>query len=250
MQKNDTMRKITLLLLLILLMAFTGDRPTLVPGLGVVQLNYIHPGNHELTWFTLIGGKKEMAKVRETFSFCNGQLLVVTDVVMSKPSAPWVDSTWVDSITMRPIRHVSTNQQRDMELNFGNVVSGYYMDKKKEQRTTISDTVNAAYFDSNLYPHLVRWLNLQNGMHCDLAIYDYNPKSGKGIMQVHVTDVKSGTFATQQEGNREVWIVKVTDDISPKMSTVHYIDKVTRQLWQQDVLYKKKRVITMQRMEK
>jgi len=146
----------------------------------------------------------------------------------------WVDSTIAQLSTLKPIRHSSYNLQRDMVLNFGSSITGYYNDKVKNEYTIINDTAKYAYFDSNLYPILLEWLPLKLGYTQDISIYDYNPSAKIGFFKASVQEVKDGTYSTIKSGTMEVWIVVVTDEISNGVST-YYIDKKDRKLWRQEI---------------
>lgn len=229
---------------------FTGKEPAIVPGSAYINISVIKPEKYEMQWFFLMGKKKiEVASVIDSIAWQNGRLIAVSNVLMKGADAPWTDSTIADSATLRPIRHTSSNKQRDMVLNYGATVTGSYFNKKKNTTETINDTLKASYFDSNLYGHLVRWMRLEEGMKQDIAIYNYDPDKKSGLMYMHIEDVKSGTVTTAKKAKFDVWIVKVTDDISPGLATVFYINKANRELIQQDIMKGKKRNMIMLRSD-
>ena len=119
-----------------------------------------------------------------------------------------------------------------MALNFGKVVTGFYRDKIRKKDMTISDTTRTPYFDSNLYPVLIRWLPLREGFTQKIAIYDYNPSAKIGVISASVDKVSTGTYGSRTSGLRNVWVVDVTDEISNGKST-YFIDKKDRRLWKQ-----------------
>ncbi|MGL5892878.1 MAG: hypothetical protein ACRC3B_23500 [Bacteroidia bacterium] len=234
----------------IIALSFTGKEPAVVPGSSYINIGVIKPEKYEMKWFLLMGKKKiEVASVTDSIAWQNGRLYAVSNVFMKGADAPWTDSTVADSATLRPIRHTSSNKQRDMVLNYGETVTGSYFDKKKNSTQTINDSLKAAYFDSNLYGHLVRWLKLEEGMQLDIAIYNYDPDKKSGLMYMHIEEVKSGTVTTERKAKFDVWIVKVTDDISPGLATVFYINKANRELIQQDIMKGKKRSMIMLRSD-
>jgi hypothetical protein len=136
--------------------------------------------------------------------------------------------------TLAPVYHSSYNMQRNMALNFGKVVTGFYLDKAKQQFSLISDSSSETYFDSNIYPLLISWLPLKDGFTKTISIYDYNPAGKRGVIRANITGVKSGLLE-----NREtpVWIVTVTDEINnmPGSSMIYYIGKSDRKLWRQEI---------------
>lgn len=91
--------------------------------------------------------------------------------------------------------------QRDMVLNFGKVVTGFYYDKMKDEKTIIGDTTKTGYFDSNLYPILLGWLPLSETYKQDISIYDYNPSAKIGVIKASVKNVSSSTIKTDKNGS-------------------------------------------------
>lgn len=174
----------------------------------------------------------EIGTVSTQLTTDKDRLIAVTSVSMKGMKGDWVDSTICIRSTLSPIRHASYNMQRDMALNFGKVVTGFYRDKMRKKDTTINDTTRTPYFDSNLYPVLIRWLPLKEGFTQKIAIYDYNPSAKIGVISASVDKVSTGTYSSKTSGLRNVWVVAVTDEISNGKST-YFIDKQDRRLWKQ-----------------
>ena len=146
---------------------------SLVPSKKVFDKKWVKNTTYEMVYYILKDtAKMEIGKVTTQITVNKKQLLVVTNVAIKGRPDTWVDSTSADSKTLKPIRHSSYNTQRDMVLNFGKIVTGFYNDKIKKQNTFISDTTKTDYFDSNLYSVLLGWLPLKEGYKNDIAIYD------------------------------------------------------------------------------
>lgn len=122
--------------------------------------------------------------------------------------------------------------QRDIELNFAKTnVTGFYLDKADNNKITINETVKNDYFDSNLYPQLIRWMPLKQGYKTEISIFDYNPKAAIGVIKAYVLDTKQDKL-----NNIDVWIVTATDDISSKQAvSKYYIDMKTRDILKQEI---------------
>jgi hypothetical protein len=126
--------------------------------------------------------------------------------------------------------------QRDMVLHFGKIVTGYYEDKIKKTNTLISDTTHEGYFDSNLYPSLLRWLPLSEGYKREMSIYDYNPAGKIGVIKANIKSVNSGSYQSTTDVKRDVWILVVADELGGGNSfSTYYIDKADRSLWKQEI---------------
>lgn len=205
------------------------------PGKESFEKKWIKNHSYQMTWYALRDSSKfEMGKVKTDIIADKEKLTIVTEVSLKNMKSPWIDSSIADFNTLAPIRHSSYNMQRDMILNFGNLATGYYEDKMKKSRTIISDTLSQGYFDSNLYPYLIGWLPLKNGYQQDISIYDYNPSGKKGLLKASVKGVSEGMYFSDKSGEREVWIVSVSDEISNGSSRYHF-DKKDRRLWMQEI---------------
>ncbi|MCU0435860.1 MAG: hypothetical protein MUC87_20545 [Bacteroidia bacterium] len=232
-------------------LGFTGTNEPMVPGSDFIDMPVIRPERYETTWIMMLGKKEiEVGHVADSIRFYNGKLYAVAVMKMKNSDKVWVDSTIADSATLKPIRHTSQNSRRDMVLNFGNVITGFYHDHKKNEQREINDTLSAAYFDSNLYTHLVRWTKLEDGLKKDITIYNYDPNRKSGLMQMHIAEVKSLQFTTAQKNKYEIWRVVVTDDISPGLASVFYIRKSNRELLYQEIVKGKKVKMKMLRSDR
>jgi hypothetical protein len=191
-----------------------------------------------MIWYAIKDTAKfEIGKITTQISVDKSNLTVVTQVSMKNTKTPWIDSTVANLKTLKPIRHSSYNMQRDMVLNFGKIVTGFYNDKMKKNRIIVNDTTISGYFDSNLYPILIAWLPLDNNYKQDISIYDYNPAAKIAIIKASVNNVTSSTYQTEKNGIRKVWVVSVSDEIGKgeKAVSIYYFDKVDRRLWKQEI---------------
>lgn len=220
-------------LLLFFQPAFSNAQTVQTPEKNQVDRSLIKNENYSMAWYTLKDtAKVEIGKV-ETQILKSGNNITVSSTVKMKNMPDWKDETVAEFSNFAPVKHTSFNVQRDMLLDFGkkNTVTGYYLDKTKNNRTEISETTAGNFFDSNLYTQLIRWLPLKEGYTTEMAIFDYNPASEKGIMKAYVTGTKKGTYK-----NKPVWLVSVTDDISQKKTaSIYYINSKTRELLKQEV---------------
>lgn len=237
-------------ILLFFTTAAVAAQNTLVPGKGVYEKKWLKAGSYGMEWFVL----------KDTLQIKLGEILthvkvnkryvsIVTEVKMKNSKASWVDTTIAKSSTLEPVSHSSYNAQRDMLLNFGNVVTGFYYDKRKQQNYSINDTAIAPYFDSNIYPALIAWLPLHDGYKNDISIYDYNPSEKKRVVKSFIKKVTSAVYQTKSSGLRNVWIVTVSDEISNDGNTytAYYIDKNDRKLWKQEINAAQRKMIMLRK---
>lgn len=230
--------KFSIMLLFTLSTAAVNAQPVLLPGKKAVEKKWIKNEQYQMTWYALKDTERiEMGKVNTEIIAGKKQLLVITTINMKMMKGPWIDSTIADGKTLAPVYHSSYNMQRDMALHFGNPVTGFYNDKMKKKNILISDTASGDYFDSNLYPALLRWLPFKEGYTKDIPIYDYNPAGKKGILKASITYVKKGIYNSAASGGHPVWIVRVSDEIGGGENGVsdYYIDIADRKLWKQEI---------------
>lgn len=201
------------------------------PDKNEIITSLIKNEKETMIWYALKGETKiEIAKINTEINRNNTTVNVKTTVKMAdKPD--WVDETVAELPQLKPVKHTSFNTQRDMTLNFGKAVTGYYTDKATNTKTEINEKVNGSFFDSNIYPQIIRWLPLKENYKTDISIFDYNPKAGIGSMKAHITDTQKGN-----SNNKEVWIVSVTDDISSNaVKMTFYIDIKSHQVLKQEI---------------
>lgn len=233
--------------------AFTSNAQNLlIPNKKSFDKKWVNNTSYQMTWYALRDTAKfEMGKVTTQISIDKTNLTVVTQVSMKNMKTPWVDSTVANLKTLKPIRHSSYNMQRDIVLNFGKIVTGYYNDKIKKIKTIVNDTTNSDYFDSNLYPLLIGWLPLDNNYTQQISIYDYNPAAKIGVLKASVQHVSSSTYQTDKNGMRDVWVVTVADEIGNGDNGIstYYFDKIDRKLWKQEINASGRKML-MQRQER
>ncbi|WP_255155377.1 hypothetical protein [Ferruginibacter sp. HRS2-29] len=209
----------------------------LEPGKNSFEAKWIVDEQYNMKWYAVKDTMKiEVATIGTNVVKGKKNVTIVTEVKMKSNPAPWIDSAVADITTLEPIMHSSYNPQRDMGFRFGKIVKGFYNDKIKKTNTVVSDTMAAPYFDSNIYPALVRWLPLSEGYTCNIPIYDYRPDKS-GLIYAYVKKVESGTY-TAKDGRHKVWLVTVHDEISNDAGSysVFSIDKADRKLWQQEIV--------------
>lgn len=201
------------------------------PGQNEIMESLIKNEAYEMNWFALRDTAKiEIGKVFTKISKTKNTLTVTTTVKM-KDKPDWVDETIAELPELKPLKHTSVNTQREIALNFGKQTTGFYLDKIGNKKTAIKEETTEDFFDSNIYPQLIRWLPLKENYKTEITIFDYNPITKAGIMKANITNTKKGIYA-----NKSVWIVTVTDGISQhKVINTYYIDSETNQFLKQEI---------------
>ena len=208
---------------------------TITPLNNSFDSELIKNESYEMTWFMEVDTSKiEIGKIKTEIKKVKNNVLIVTTVEMNQVQTKWIDTTLAHINNLKPIYHSSYNRQRDIVLNFDKIIKGYYFDKNANIKSKISETTTGNYFDSNIYPQLIRWLPLNNEYHKTISIFDYNPTAKTGVIKAFIKNVEKGKMPGNSD--RDVWIVKVTDDISDnKAIMTFYIDSNTRQIIRQEI---------------
>lgn len=201
------------------------------------ETKWMAPEKYQMTWYAQKDTQiMELAVITTEAVISSKHITVITRVKMKNSNADWTDSSIALKKSFKPVYHSSYNIQRDMVLRFDRGITGYYFDKQKSKKIEVADTTAADYFDSNLYPYLIRLLPLKEGYIATISVYDFNPNGKKGILNAFVKKVESGLLKSNDE-NRAVWIVTVTDELGldNNSSSIYYIGKQDRKLLKQEI---------------
>ena len=198
--------------------------------------SFINAETSEMNWFMLNDSLKvKIGNVQTTIQKKKESIYIITTVNMKHSTTKWIDSTIVETLNFKPIYHSSFNQQRDMVLNFGEKITGYYLNKQLGTKTEISEEADKPFFDSNFYPQLIRLLPLKDNYANTISIFDYNPTSKTGVITATIKDTKQATIDFNGK-KKQVWKVEVSDDISNNTAiSTYYIEKSTRKILKQEI---------------
>lgn len=232
------MKKSYLILLLYAAMPFIGwSQQVISPNKNLVNKKFIHNQHYQMEWTMLKDTSRFTVGLVDTKVGVTGdKIQVITTVKMKSSPSSWIDSTIVKTADFSPVYHASYNAQREMAIEFGTEIKGFYHDKTSGKKTAIAQQVEPGYFDSNFYPMLINWLPLKTGFKADLNIFDYNPNGKTGVIKAHILNVSEGKYRTKNSGDRKVWIVEASDEISSAGGkSIYQIDQITRQLYLQRI---------------
>lgn len=208
----------------------------LSPANNLANVDLIKSEISEMNWFMFQDTLKiQIGKVKTEIQKEKEYTYIITTEDMKQSPTKWIDSTVVGTRNFEPGYHSSYNQQRDIVLNFEEKITGYYLDKKTEVKTEISEESSTPFFDSNFYPQLIRFLPLKNGYSNTISIFDYNPTAEIGVITATIKNTEEASINTNERG-KLVWKVETTDDISKNTAlSTYYIDKSTRKIIRQEI---------------
>ncbi|WP_116772561.1 hypothetical protein [Maribacter litoralis] len=208
----------------------------LSPSNNTANKKLISSETSEMSWFMLQDTLKiQIGSIQTQIQNEKEKTYIITTVNMKQSPTKWIDSTIVENQSFKPIYHSSFNQQRDIVLEFGEKITGYYLDKQTNTKTQISEKTDKPFFDSNFYPQLIRLLPLENGYSNTISIFDYNPNSNIGVITATIKNTEE-TSINFNGKKTQVWKVETTDDISNNTAImVYFIDKSTRKILKQEI---------------
>ncbi|MFN4006104.1 MAG: hypothetical protein ACK4HE_01205 [Chitinophagaceae bacterium] len=216
------------------------------PSRNAAERKWMRSEQYEMEWYMLNNGNKNMlGTVTTNVTIQKNQLYLVTNVALKQMPDKWIDTSIANANTLAPVYHASYNNQRDMALHFNDNVTGYYHDKTKSQYNIVNETSAVSFFDSNLYPYLLRFLSFKENYTAAIPIFDYNPNGVMGVVHAYITNVTTSTIEHKQLGRRTVWAVTVTDELndSNTSSSIYYIDQQDRTLWKQEITAGKRKML-------
>ncbi len=207
----------------------------LTPGDNALDKKHIKSGTYEMACYAESNGQQvEISTFIININAAGKNLGVYTQLQMTGSKDVSIDTSISDAGTFRPIYRSSNSRNRQMVVNYGKEVTGFYYDKQTKKRHTIKDQGND-FFDSYTYPYLLGLLPLTTGYRGDLAVYDFKPGNTTNTKNARIEEVKSNLYKSNLTGDHKVWQVKVYEEAT-KDSYVYYIDKDSRRIWKIDIL--------------
>jgi hypothetical protein len=232
---NEAMKTLFTFFLAIITFAVNAQT-ALVPGDKSIETKWIKEDSYYMKWSVIKDtAKYEVATILNTITVDKGQMWITSNYDVKGAKTKWLDTTIVAMPSLQPVYHGSDNIERAIVMKFGKTLTGSYRDKFRKTTTPITDNVNnAAFFDSNFLPQLIRLLPFTDGYKKDIVTYDYSV-ANKGLITASVINVRSGSLQGKK-GKMSVWVVTVNEMIKGLANTVtYYIDKTDRKIWMMEV---------------
>ena len=183
----------------VILTAFSLNAQTVNPGDKSIETKFITKESYRSKWFVVRDTlSHEIAEIITDVTPASDRLTIITEYKVKGAKSKWLDTTIVALPSLVPIHHSTTNQERDMMLDFGKDIKGYYYDKMTKKVTDIEQPVQDSFFFSGFYPQVIRLLPLKDGYTAELPLFDYKPLKN-GVIKAFIQEVKSSTFRTKKK---------------------------------------------------
>ncbi|GLB52739.1 hypothetical protein NBRC110019_17790 [Neptunitalea chrysea] len=196
----------------------------ITPGDKRIISQRVQNEHYAMLWSMVKGDTiTELGKVLTEIKVLDEKVLFRNEIKRNGTNDKFVDSTIVSLPDMAPIYHFSDNAKREIVINYGENVEGYYIDKSKKEKLILEGQYPSS-FDSSMYPQLIRCLPLSQNYTADLLIFNFDPE--------HITDVVNAYIKSTSAAvlnNVRVWDVTVKSDISDTQ-THYYIDSKTYEI--------------------
>ncbi len=223
-------------LLLVVASGLCQAQTVLVPGENVLDKKWLKNGTYEMVCYGYANGQQvEISTFNIQINANNKALSVYTELRVPGSSDQWLDTSIAEGHTFKPVYRSSYSNAKEMVVNFGKEVTGYYYDKKTKKRHPIKEAGTHGFFDSYAYPYLLGLLPLTTGYKNDLAVYEFKPGNETNTKRARIEEVKSNIYMSSLTGEHKVWQVHVFEEAT-KDSYDYYIDKESRRLWKVEIL--------------
>ena len=207
----------------------------LVPGNNVFEKKWLKNSKTEMAYYAVDGGPNtEIGSFVIDITTNNETVSVFTTLKFLNSNELWIDTCITDAITFKPIYRSSFSKDNNYVLNYSNEVTGYYLNKKVQKRSSIKEPIKDAFFDNFSYPYFLGLLPLTTGYKKDLMVYDYKPENKTNIKRAVIEEVKNNTYVSNLTGEHKVWQVSVFEEATTDKYN-YYIDKDSRRIWKIEI---------------
>lgn len=155
---------------------------------------------------------------------------VFTVLTMYSNQEKYFDTTIADATSLAPVYRSSSSPAKQMVLNYGKEIRGYYYDKSKSRHSEIKDVPQSPFFDSYIYPHVFAAMPLTLGYRAKIPVYDCKPGSVSNFKTTTIESVKNNVYTSRYSGEHKVWQVSVYEE-GPNEKYDYFIDQNNSRTW-------------------
>src|ERR1700744_1925251 len=161
----------------------------------------LKPGKYEMSY--ILNGK-DVAVVEVNINTSNNRLAFYTVTHINNSNEVRLDTTIADATTFVPVYRSSINKKYELKLQYGQEITGYYLDKQTGKKIVIKDHVTGPFIDDNCFQYFLTTLPLTTGYKKNVNLYDYKPTNSSNIKKLLVEEVKSDSYAGTLSGDHKV----------------------------------------------
>lgn len=227
------MNKITLIFLFQFITLNTFGQQTILPGDKSINKSLLKSTSYIMEYSTIQNGAfVSLGNYKVEINYNNQTLDVHATLSFKNKNKPWKDHIVADGTNFKPISFDSERSDRNLNLNFGNEITGYYESHNNQKKTIIKEKSNGLFFDITTYPYILPALPLAEGYKAIIPVYDYEASTAKSrYSNVLITGVYSDFFSSNFSGIHRVWRVEAFEE-STKQTYQYYIDQTTQKFWE------------------
>jgi hypothetical protein len=231
------MRNATILTLLIqLITVYFYGQAIVVPGDPSIDLSLLKSDNYSMSYSVKKNGSFiEIGEYHVIISNDNQKFDIKTTLSFHHSESKWKGHFVSNAHNLKPISSSDINNDRTITLNFTDIISGSMVNTITGKKTNVKEENNGNFFHISVYPFLIRTLPLTSGYKAIIPVFDFDETKKNKFCNVIVTEVKSDLQISKLTGEHKVWKVSTYEECS-KHSYQFYIDKVTRRIWQINIV--------------
>ncbi|GGI50738.1 hypothetical protein GCM10011425_19500 [Mucilaginibacter galii] len=136
--------------------------------------------------------------------------------------------------TLAPISYKLEGTKSNLELNFGNNITGRYYDLGTKKEVPVTLQAKDKYVDYSIADHLITTLPLKTGYKATFPEFYYDSKTEKLITNYIIKEVKSYVYRSPKTGDHESWLVNVLEESTGALY-YYVVDKAQHRLWQREM---------------
>lgn len=196
---------------------------------SILKKIYLANECYRMQWYSIEDeGEVFMGNVDVQIVHDDKKITVIRSVFLKDIEQTWTDYSIVGASDLSPIFHSSFSSQRDLTLKFGRRIVGNYMDKGNGKVVPIDFFPRKRYYDSSIFPHLIRWSNLETGKPISIPLYNHVPYRRDSLIAGRIFEIAETDYMRANETAKAL-SVKATSGITKHGSvTTFTIDRETR----------------------
>ena len=134
----------------------TNAQSLIKPGDNSFDKKFIKNTHFEMSYFAVSGRQTlELSSFDVEVKVNSKTISVYTSINSPAGNSIWIDTSIADINTLKPIYRSSDNSDKKYHIKYGNLIEGYYYDKKSNKGSQVVDNYNGGFFDSYIYPYLL-----------------------------------------------------------------------------------------------
>lgn len=232
------MKKITPILFLLLSVS-SFCQVVILPGDQSIDKTFLKSDSYTMSYSIKKNGTFiDIGEYEVKINNDNKNFDVKTRLSFNNSTTQWTGHFIADAQHLKPISATDDTSDKSVTLHFSNIIKGSIKDNKTGKKSTIEEKSNGAYFDSSLYPFIIKSLPLTTGYKAIIPVFDFDATEKNKFCNILIKEVKTDMHVSDLTGEHKVWKVSTYEECT-KHRFDFFIDKTTRRIWQINIVSNK-----------